>query len=84
MTPKVIGKFLRQGGKDDFKIGLEHQNLEKSVNRLVIGIIAASIFMGSSLLWAFKVPPQIEGYSIAGIIGVLVSSIMIYRLLKRI
>lgn len=84
LTPKVIGKFLRQGGKDDFKIGLEHQNLEKSVNRLVIGIIAASIFMGSSLLWAFKVPPQIEGYSIAGIIGVLVSSIMIYRLLKRI
>ena len=44
-----------QGGK--FDIHLDHRGLEPSVNRLVLGMLASALFVGSSLLLSRGVPP---------------------------
>lgn len=82
--PNALDKLLRKANSDNFNISLEHKNLEKSINRIVMGLITSSIFLGSAMLWSFKVPPVINGYSLFGIIGVLIASVLSYRLIKEI
>jgi ubiquinone biosynthesis protein len=84
LLPKTLDKMLRKAGNDDFKISLDHKNLEKSVNRAVLGLIASAIFLGSAMLWSFKVPPVFNGYSVFGIIGVVIASVLSYRIIKDI
>lgn len=84
LLPKVLDNLLRKAETGDFNIGLEHRNLEKSVNRLVMGLIISALFLGSSILWAFKVPPVINGYSILGIAGVIIATVLSYKLIKQI
>lgn len=84
MLPKTLSKILKKSGSDNFEINLEHRNLEKSVNRIVMGLITSAIFLGSSLLWAFEVPPVFNGYSVFGILGVIISSYLMYKLIKDI
>lgn len=84
LAPKAISKFLHQAGKDNFEVNLEHRNLEKSVNRVVLGMLSSAIFLGSSMLWSFQVPPLINGYSFVGIAGILVSIYLGYKLIKDI
>ena len=79
-----MNKFLHRAGSDNFEINLDHGNLDKSVNRVVMGLITSALFLGSSLLWSFKVPPVFNGYSVFGIIGVLISSILTYNLIRDI
>jgi ubiquinone biosynthesis protein len=81
-VPSTISKALKKMDKDSFTIHLEHQNLEHSVNLLVKGILCSAIFLGSALLWAFKVPPQFNGYSIFGIAGTLFASYLTFTILK--
>ncbi len=80
----MLDKLLRKAETGDLNIGMEHRNLEKSVNRLVMGLIISALFLGSSILWAFKVPPVINGYSILGIAGVLIATVLSYKLIKQI
>lgn len=84
LLPKTLDKMLRKTGADDFKISLDHKNLEKSVNRAVMGLIASAIFLGSAIVWSFQVPPILNGYSIFGIIGVVIASGLSYRIIKDI
>jgi ubiquinone biosynthesis protein len=84
LAPKAISKFLRQAGKDNFEVNLEHRNLEKSVNRMVQGLITASLFLGSAILWSFNVPPSYNGYSIIGVAGVIISAVLSFNLMRSI
>lgn len=83
-VPKLLDKVLRKASQDDFEVNLEHRNLEKSVNRIVMGLVTAALYLGSSILWSFKVPPQISGFSIFGVAGVVISSILAFRLIREI
>ncbi len=86
LVPKALEKFFRKAGSDNFEVNLEHRNLEESVNRIVLGLLSASLFLGSSLLWALKVPPIINGYSlpgIAGIVSALYLGVSLIRSIKR-
>ncbi len=60
ILPQGIVNILEQmqGGK--FDIHLDHRGLEPSVNRLVLGLLASAMFVGSSLLLSFAVPPVID------------------------
>ncbi len=60
ILPQGIIDILEQmqGGK--FDIHLDHRGLEPSVNRLVLGLLASSMFVGASLLLSFAVPPVID------------------------
>ncbi|MFD1292354.1 ABC1 kinase family protein [Lutibacter holmesii] len=82
--PNALDKLIRKANTDNFNISLDHKNLEKSINRIVMGLITSAIFLGSAMLWSFKVPPVFNGYSIFGIIGVVIASILSYRLIKQI
>ncbi|MGN6547764.1 MAG: ABC1 kinase family protein, partial [Aureliella sp.] len=82
---------LVQEGKLD--VHLSHRGLSPSVNRLVLGLLVSSLFLGSSILLAFKVPPLlftertwlgIERLSLFGMLGYVVSVLIGLRLLRAI
>jgi len=60
ILPQGIADLLEQMQGGRFDIHLDHRGLEPSVNRLVLGLLASSLFVGASLLLCFKVPPVID------------------------
>ncbi|MEN8137386.1 MAG: lipopolysaccharide core heptose(II) kinase RfaY [Bacteroidota bacterium] len=87
LMPKVLTKVLNNASKSDFKVSMEHRNLEHTVNSLVTGLIVAALFLGSSLIVSAKIAPLIGEYSILGLIGMLISliigSILLIRIIKE-
>ncbi len=82
---------LVQEGKLD--VHLSHRGLSPSVNRLVLGMLVSSLFLGSSILLAYKVPPLlftnpgwlgISDMSLLGLLGYAFSSLIGLRLLRAI
>jgi ubiquinone biosynthesis protein len=62
------------------EVQLQHHHLEPSVNRLVLGLITAALFVGSSYLWGMRAPPTIEDVSIVGVLGFMASVLCAARL----
>ena len=50
ILPQGIADILEQMQGGRFDIHLDHRGLEPSVNRLVLGMLASALFVGSSLL----------------------------------
>ena len=67
-----------------FHVHLDHRGLSPSVNRLVLGLLASSLFLGSSMLLAFEVPPMFGGMSAPGSLGAIASLAIGLRLLRAI
>lgn len=85
-----VMQLIQEGRLD---VHLAHKGLSPSVNRMVLGLLISSVFLGSSLLLAFKVPPVlflepgwmgIEHMSLFGLIGYAVSSLAVLRLIRAI
>lgn len=60
ILPRGLGDILEQMQSGRFDIHLDHRGLEPSVNRLVLGMLASAMFVGSTLLMSFNVPPLIN------------------------
>ena len=60
----------------------EAHRLERAVHRLVLGLMTASLFLGSSMLLSHKVEPEFGGVSIIGVIGFGLSLYLGYRILR--
>ncbi|HTQ40183.1 MAG TPA: AarF/ABC1/UbiB kinase family protein [Pirellulales bacterium] len=81
---------LFHAGKID--VHLDHRGLEPSVNRLVLGMLASALFLGSALLLSREVPPLIgpawlfgaKGVSLFGAAGCVVALGLGLRLLRAI
>jgi ubiquinone biosynthesis protein len=58
--PQGVMDILDQVQSGTFDVHLDHRGLEPSVNRLVLGLLASALFLGSSWLLAHKVPPTIS------------------------
>ena len=67
--------------------------MSPSVNRLVLGLLISSVFLGSSMLLSFQVPPVlflepgwlgIERLSLFGLLGYAVSMLAVFRLIRAI
>lgn len=82
--PRLVGDLFQQVQTGKFEIHLEHRRLEPAVNRLVMGMIASALFLGSAILWSFKVPPIFGGYSVIGVLGCLLSALLGLRLIWKI
>jgi ubiquinone biosynthesis protein len=67
-----------------FDVHLEHRRLDVIINRLVLGIITAALYVGSSLLWSRSVPPLLGNYSIPGVLGTVAAIYLTIRLLRSI
>lgn len=81
-APRDITAILEQIRMGDLDVPLRLDMLDRNVNRLVYGILAAALFSGSSNLWARATPPLTKrGMSIPGAAGTLVSAAFAVRLL---
>ncbi len=57
--PRGLTEILEQVQSGKFDVHLDHRGLEPSVNRLVLGMLASALFLGSSLLLSRNVPPLV-------------------------
>jgi ubiquinone biosynthesis protein len=99
VMPRRVLDILRQIQIGKFYVHLDHRGLGPSVNRLVMGLVLSSLFLGSSLMLSMKVPPLIfrgkwvaeqwwllgmQDVSLLGLTGCVVSVMMGLRLLLAI
>jgi ubiquinone biosynthesis protein len=82
--PRHANQILERIDQGQFQVNLEHRHLDTAINRLVLGIITAALFIGSSLMLASKVPPNIFGISLFGFIGGVAALFLGILLLKAI
>jgi ubiquinone biosynthesis protein len=87
--PKRISSILEQVQSGKFDVKLDHRRLGPTANRLVMGLMTSALFLGSSLMLSYKVPPLLfpevgpmgsHDLSILGIAGCFASIMMGLRL----
>ncbi|MFV1966389.1 MAG: ABC1 kinase family protein [Pirellulaceae bacterium] len=92
ILPRRIGEILEQIQTGKFDVHLDHRGLNPSVNRLVLAMMASSLFLGSSLMLSREVPPLlfpgwentllgVRNVSLFGLTGCLVSLLVGIRLI---
>ncbi|MDX1946628.1 MAG: AarF/ABC1/UbiB kinase family protein [Pirellulaceae bacterium] len=90
VLPQRVIQILEQVQSGKFDVHLDHRGLGPSVNRLVLGMLASALFLGSSLMLANKVPPLlfpsnaflgIHQLSILGLAGCTISLMVGLRLI---
>jgi ubiquinone biosynthesis protein len=91
ILPRGIVDILEQVQTGKFDVHLDHRGLEPSVNRLVLGMLASALFLGSSLLLARAVSPTfsiaflgVHDISAVGAAGYVVSVALGLRLWRAI
>lgn len=94
--PQGLTEILEQVQSGRFDVHLDHRGLEPSVNRLVLGMLASALFLGSSLLLSREVPPLLGDLwllnripllgriSLAGAVGIGLSVALGLRLWRAI
>ena len=82
MLPRDLSDILTRIRRGTFDVNLQHRRLDSTVNRLVLGIITAALFVGSAELWSNNVLP-FRGLSVPGLLGCLGSVFLGWRLLWR-
>lgn len=87
--PHRIEAILEQIQTGKFYVHLDHRRLGPSVNRLVMGLLTSALFLGSSLMLSYNVPPLIfpgqgmwgmHDLSLLGLTGCLASLMLGFRL----
>jgi ubiquinone biosynthesis protein len=84
MLPRDLADIMDRIKRGTFDVHLEHRRLETTVNRLVLGILAAALFIGSTQLWSSATPPLMAGVSLFGALGYALAAFLGYRLLVAI
>jgi ubiquinone biosynthesis protein len=81
--PRRVLDLVGQIESGRFDVHLDHRGLEPSVNRLVMGLLASALFLGSSLMISREVL-AIWSVSVPGACGAFVSVAMGLRLFRAI
>lgn len=94
ILPRRVRDILQQVQSGKFDVHLDHRGLEPSVNRLVLGMLTSALFLGSSLMVSRSVWPiagmqwiglnLLNGVSLPGLAGLLLSGLLGLRLLRAI
>ncbi len=82
--PRDLADLLSRFRDGTLTVHLDHRHLDPIVNRLVLGVLTASIFLGSTELWSREAKPLLFGVSIFGALGYLISLYLGFRLLRAI
>jgi ubiquinone biosynthesis protein len=82
--PRELTDILGRVRKGTFDVNLEHRRLDTVVNRVVYGILTASLFLGSTMMWSRQAPPTIYGVSLFGAAGAVAAVVLAWRLLRAI
>ncbi|TWT50349.1 putative protein kinase UbiB [Rubripirellula amarantea] len=90
-APDEVVSLIKQLRKGEVRLSLEHQRLGPTINRIVLGLMASAVFLGSSLMLAMQVPPllfpqptfaSMQNISVLGLIGVIGSiTVMMWLLI---
>lgn len=88
--PAQISDALKMAIKGQGKLNLEITGseeplgqLDKMVNKIVVGIITAALLIGSSLICTTQMQPQILGIPFLGILGYCASMVMLIWLFVK-
>ncbi|WP_417748495.1 ABC1 kinase family protein [Rosistilla oblonga] len=93
VVPDQLVSMLEQVRQGHLKVNLQHRRLGPPVNRLVLGMLASALFLGSSLLLSREVPPLLftepwrfglHNISLVGLIGISISLLVMMRLIRAI
>ena len=82
--PRDLRDLLERFSDGTLTVHLDHRHLDPIVNRLVLGVLSAALFLGSSELWSRQAPPLLGGVSVFGALGYAASLILIWRLLRAV
>jgi ubiquinone biosynthesis protein len=89
--PATLSSLLKLGVKGRTKLNLEIvgseeplRKIDTMVNKLIVGIIAAALFMGSSVICTTDIQPLIFGHPLLGVAGFLVAFVLCGILLLKI
>ncbi|WP_395735679.1 ABC1 kinase family protein [Prosthecobacter sp.] len=82
--PRDLTDMLARFRDGSFTVHLDHRHLDPIINRLVLGILTAAIFLGSTELWSRQAAPLLYGVSVFGALGYAVSLFLGWRLLRAI
>ncbi|WP_146389308.1 ABC1 kinase family protein [Allorhodopirellula solitaria] len=81
-APEQVLAVLNQARLGQLQLRLDPKRITPAVNRLVVGLMASAVFLGSSLMLAYEVPPVLfanasmtglRRLSILGLLGTLAS-----------
>jgi ubiquinone biosynthesis protein len=82
-APRDITAILQAVRLGELDVPLRLDKLDRNVNRLVHGILAAALFSGASNLWARQAPPLTKrGTSIPGAVGTAAAALIAVRVLR--
>ena len=91
--PEEVMSVVSQFRRGDVSVRLNHQRLGPSINRLVLGVMSSSVFLGSAIMLATGVPPvlfagspdhPLHRISVLGLAGVVGSLTVMMRLILAI
>jgi ubiquinone biosynthesis protein len=81
--PGELQRILRMLEAGQVTLNFQHRGLEKlddsmndASNKMTVGMIIASLIIGSSLIVTTRVPPLLFGYPALGIVGYLLSAVL--------
>jgi len=80
--PREAAAILAAVRSGQLEIPLRLQRFEPNINRLVEAGIASSLFLGSTRLWASRVPPTIGDMSLHGAVGTIAATYLAIRVLR--
>ena len=83
--PRDVADLLEEIRQGDLQVRFQVGGLDKVVNRIVYGVVAAAaIILASAMLWSANVPPRIFDISLIGALGVFFGVLLALRLLYAI
>jgi ubiquinone biosynthesis protein len=84
LLPRDLSELMARVREGTLTVHLDHRHLDPVINRLVLGVLTAALFLGSSELWSRQAPPLLFDVSIFGALGYLMSVFLGWRLLRAI
>ena len=82
--PGDVADIVNRMRRGSFDVHLEHRKLDSIVNRLVLGVLSAALFMGSASLWSRGVSPVIGSLSLPGAAGCVMAIYLGFVLVRAI
>jgi ubiquinone biosynthesis protein len=82
--PRDLSVILERIQSGQLHVQMELRGLDRPMNRMVYGLVSASLFLGSTILWANNVPPLINDISVLGAAGTILSLVLGLNLIWKI
>ncbi|MBO0697793.1 MAG: AarF/ABC1/UbiB kinase family protein [Zavarzinella sp.] len=80
--PRELDEIMKRFREGKLDIHHEHKGMERTVNRLVRGLIAAALIVASAMMWSMNTPPLLYGLSVFGVLGYAVAIWMAFWLIR--